>query len=108
MNAIIGMADIALRKDLSDEARSYITQIKRSGNVLLNIINDILDFSKIESGKMDISLVEYSPMVMINDIANIIKTRIGDKPVEFTQKQREEIADQQWKDFQKMKKQRGE
>ena len=84
MNAIIGMADIALRKDLSDEARSYITQIKRSGNVLLNIINDILDFSKIESGKMDISLVEYSPMVMINDIANIIKTRIGDKPVEFT------------------------
>ena len=43
-----------------------------------------------------------------NAINNVKKATKDDKPVEFTQKQREEIADQQWKDFQKMKKQRGE
>lgn len=43
-----------------------------------------------------------------NAINDVKKATKDDKPVEFTQKQREEIADKQWKDFQKMKKQRGE
>ena len=43
-----------------------------------------------------------------NAINDVKKATKDDKPVEFTQKQREEMADQQWKDFQKMKKQRGE
>ncbi|MDE6320637.1 MAG: acetyltransferase, partial [Lachnospiraceae bacterium] len=51
---------------------------------LLTIINDILDFSKIESGKMDISDVEYEPMSVINDVSNIIMTRIGTKDLELT------------------------
>ena len=84
MNAVIGMADMALREELPPEAREYIIQIKRSGQTLLAIINDILDFSKIESGKMDITLGEYSPMEMVHDVANIIATRMGEKDVAFT------------------------
>jgi len=83
MNAVIGMADMALRENLPPVAREYISQIKRSGKTLLAIINDILDFSKIESGKMDISMAEYSPMEIISDVANIIATRVGDKDVEI-------------------------
>lgn len=83
MNAVIGMANMALREDLPADARTYINQIKRSGNTLLAIINDILDFSKIESGKMDITLAEYSPIKMIEDVANIVITRIGEKNVEL-------------------------
>ncbi len=84
MNAVIGMAEMALREDLTDEAKSYISQIKSSGQTLLTIINDILDFSKIESGKMDITDVEYEPMSLVNDLVNIIMTRIGNKHVELT------------------------
>lgn len=84
MNAVIGMAVMALREDLTPAAREYIGQIKSSGQTLLTIINDILDFSKIESGMMDISDVEYEPMSMINDVSNIIMTRIGSKDVELT------------------------
>ena len=84
MNAVIGMAEMALREDISPAAREYIGQIKSSGQTLLTIINDILDFSKIESGKMDISDVEYEPMSMINDISNIIMTRIGNKDLDLT------------------------
>lgn len=84
MNAVIGMAEMALREDIPPAAREYIGQIKSSGQTLLTIINDILDFSKIESGKMDISDVEYEPMSMINDVSNIIMTRIGSKDLELT------------------------
>ena len=83
MNAVIGMAEMALREELPPLARDYVNQIKSSGQTLLTIINDILDFSKIESGKMDITEVEYKPMSVINDIMNIIGTRIGNKGVEF-------------------------
>ena len=83
MNAVIGMAEMALREDLSTEARYYINQIKSSGRELLTIINDILDFSKIESGKMDILPVEHEPMSVVNDIVNVVMTRLQDKDVEL-------------------------
>lgn len=83
MNAVIGMAEMALREDLPDVAREYIYQIKEAGKSLLTIINDILDFSKIESGKMDITLEDYETMSIINDVTNIIMTRLKGKDVEF-------------------------
>lgn len=84
MNAVIGMAEMALREEISPAAKSYISQIKSSGQTLLAIINDVLDFSKIESGKMDINEIDYEPMSLINDVANIIMTRIGNKKLELT------------------------
>lgn len=83
MNAVIGMAEMALREDLPPAARDYINQIKASGKSLLTIINDILDFSKIESGKMDINIVPYEPMSLINDVSGIIMTRLQEKDVEL-------------------------
>lgn len=81
LNAIIGMAEMALRGDLPDEERGYLQQIKSSGRSLLAIINDILDFSKIESGKMEINETEYAVMSILNDTANIVMTRIGEKDI---------------------------
>ena len=84
MNAVLGMVDLALREDMPDAAREYVNQIKVSGKNLLVIINDILDFSKIESGKMEIVCEEYEIYSLLNDIANIIDMRIGDKEIDFT------------------------
>lgn len=83
MNAVIGMAEIALREDLPSNVVDYLMQIQNSGRNLLNIINDILDFSKIEAGKMEIIPERYEPLSEINDIANVLMTRIGDKHLEL-------------------------
>ena len=83
MNAVIGMAEIALREDLPDNVTEYLTQIQSSGRNLLNIINDILDFSKIEAGKMEIFAERYEPFSELNDIANVLATRIGDEDLEL-------------------------
>lgn len=79
MNAVIGMAEMALREDLPAPAREYIMQIKSSGRALLSIINDILDYSKIDSGKLEIIPVEYEPLSLFNDVANILMTRLREK-----------------------------
>ena len=84
MNAVLGMVDLALREEMSPNARNFVNQIKVAGKNLLVIINDILDFSKIESGKMEIIPDDYEPLSIVNDVANIVNTRIGDKDIEFT------------------------
>lgn len=83
MNAIVGMTDIMLRGDLSEENQSYLMNIKNSGKSLLTLVNDILDFSKIDAGKMELVNEDYDPMSMFNDIRMIILNRIGDKPIEL-------------------------
>ena len=84
LNAVLGTAEIALRRDMSDEIREYLHQIKSSAHHLLMIINDILDFSKIETGEMSIVPVDYEPLSLINDVAGIVNNQIGSKNIEFT------------------------
>jgi signal transduction histidine kinase/CheY-like chemotaxis protein len=83
MNAIIGMSELLLRKELPEDACREAESIKLAGSNLLSIINDILDFSKIESGRMDIVEADYIFDSLINDCANITRSRIGDKPLKF-------------------------
>lgn len=91
MNAIIGMTDILLRTDLTDEQRGYIHTIKSSGRALVAIINDILDLSKIEAGKMELVENVYDFAQMLHDIRIMILNRIGDKPVKLIYEIEEEI-----------------
>ena len=83
MNAIVGMTEILLRTDLNSQQKSYLYNIKQSGNSLLLIINDLLDFSKIEAGKMELVNENYDPLSVLNDVSMIVLNRIGDKPVEL-------------------------
>ncbi len=83
MNAIVGMTEMMLRSDLTEEQQGYLFNIKNSGEALLTIINDILDFSKIESGRMELVEEEYAPMSMLSDLGMMFLTRIGEKPVEL-------------------------
>jgi len=83
MNAITGMAELILRSELPDEARSYAQDIKQAGNNLISLINNILDISKIEAGKMEIIPADYLFSSLINDTVNIVNMRIGEKPIRF-------------------------
>jgi signal transduction histidine kinase/CheY-like chemotaxis protein/HPt (histidine-containing phosphotransfer) domain-containing protein len=83
MNSILGMAELIMRKEISMEIREYISIISQSGHTLLAIINDILDFSKITSGKFRIESRTYRLSSLINDIINVIRMRILEKPIDF-------------------------
>ncbi|MFQ3573483.1 MAG: PAS domain-containing protein [Thermodesulfovibrionales bacterium] len=71
MNAIIGMSDILISMDLTDEQRHYCNIISSSANSLLNIINDILDFSKIEAGRIDIEEESFSLRVLFSELVDM-------------------------------------
>ncbi len=83
MNAIVGISEILLREDLTDEQHEYLENINSSGIALVSIVNDILDISKIEAGKMELIDDVYDVKQMLKDIRIIIMNRIGSKQVQL-------------------------
>lgn len=83
MNGVLGMTNILMTGDLSNEQRSYLQTIKKSGENLLVIINDILDFSKIESGKMKLENKAFAPKALIRDTIGLLKTTATEKGLEL-------------------------
>ena len=57
MNGILGMNELLLDTDLSEEQREYSRLVQASGKSLLDIINDVLDYSKIEANMIEIESV---------------------------------------------------
>ncbi len=83
INTIIGLNEMILREDVSDEVAADAKNIQGASKMLLTLINDILDMSKIESGKMDIVPVAYDVGAMLSDIVNMIWVRAKEKGLEF-------------------------
>lgn len=84
MNAVLGMSEIILKEENVDmEIRDKTESIHRAAKSLLVIINDILDLSKIESGKMELINVKYQPSSLFNDVINMIRFRLEEKPIEL-------------------------
>ena len=60
INTIIGLNEMILRDDITDEIAENAIHIQDASKMLLALINDILDMSRIESGKMIIKKEEFS------------------------------------------------
>lgn len=83
INTIIGLNEMILREDVSDEVAENARNIQGASKMLLTLINDILDLSKIESGRMDVVKVSYETGAMFSDIINMIWIKAKEKGLEF-------------------------
>lgn len=69
INGIIGMTDLTLESELTDEQRDNLELVKSSAADLLTVINDILDYSKIEAGHLKLESISF-------DIRKVIETAV--------------------------------
>jgi len=82
MNAILGMLQLMQQTDLSQRQADYAGKAESAARALLGILNDILDFSRVEAGKLTLDPHPFSLDKLLRDIAVILSTSVGNKPVE--------------------------
>ncbi|HKX46311.1 MAG TPA: ATP-binding protein, partial [Planctomycetota bacterium] len=83
MNGIIGMSELALETELTDEQREYIGSVIECGESLLGLIDDILDLSKIEAGKLELETVGFDLVDCVERALGVLSPRAADKGVEL-------------------------
>ena len=85
LNAIVGLSeDISTyRGQVPFQVIEDTEDIRSASQTLLEIVGNILDINKIESGKLEISNEVYQPKDVIETLAKIDATRIGEKPIDF-------------------------
>lgn len=83
LNAIIGMNNLLLEENLTTRQEEFVHAIHDSSGVLLRIINDILDFSKVAEGKLDIEVVEFSLLEVVDSVFELLRIKALNKGILF-------------------------
>ncbi len=83
MNGIIGMSELALGTKLNDEQHEYISTVLACSNSLLSLLNDILDFSKIEAGKLELEMIDFNMVNVVENVADVISQTAAQKGLEL-------------------------
>ena len=83
LNGVVGMTDLLLDTELSEQQREYAQIARSSGETLLALINDILDISKIESGQLELESIEFDLATLIEETFDAVALKASDKRLEL-------------------------
>ena len=87
LNAIIGFSEIMESGMFgplgAEKYHEYCTDIRSSGEYLLDVINDILDMAKIEAGRIRLDFEELDLDTLLAESIRVVSARAQDKQLEL-------------------------
>jgi signal transduction histidine kinase/CheY-like chemotaxis protein len=60
MNGVLGMAELLLATELTEQQRRFARRVEEEGQSLLQIIDDILDVSQVEAGRLRLKSSDFN------------------------------------------------
>ena len=90
LNAIIGFSEIMESGMFgplgADKYQEYCSDIRGSGQYLLDVINDILDMSKIEAGRIRLEFEDLALDPLLGEAMRVVAARAQDKELQLSSK----------------------
>jgi CheY-like chemotaxis protein len=75
MNGVLGMVQLLLMTELTEEQREYVNVAQSSGRTLLDLIDDILDLSKIEARKITLENLNVNLVDTVNEVVQALRVQ---------------------------------
>jgi PAS domain S-box/PAS domain S-box/PAS domain S-box len=83
LNAVLGMAQLLARTDLTDNQRSYLQSIRFSGDTLLTLLNTVLDFAKLEAGEVELEKAAFDPVRLAHHVRDMLRSKAEESGLDF-------------------------
>lgn len=87
LTAIMGfgqLLDMDKKSPLSERQQSYVLEINKAGEHLLELINDILSLAQIENGRVDFSLEAINVCELVAECESLIAPLAEEREITFT------------------------
>jgi len=83
LNGIIGMTELLLATELTEDQREFAGIVISSGDTLLALINDVLDFSQIEAKQLKLDVLEFDLQCLLDDFSSAMALKANEKGLEL-------------------------
>ncbi len=83
VNTLVGLNEMILREDISDEVAEDARQVRTAGKLLLHLVGDILDMSKLEGGRMELVNAPYNVGDVLSAVVGMLWIQARDKGLAF-------------------------
>ncbi len=84
MNALLGMAELLGRTQLTPTQRSHVEVFQSAGQSLFALINDLLDVAKIESGRLELHPRVFNPAQLLAQQITLLQPRVQGSAVSLS------------------------
>jgi len=80
---VLGMNGLLQRTPLSEQQRTLVDTVDKSGNDLLALISDVLDIARIEAGVLELEVDEIEPARIVEEVVELLAPQAQEKGVDL-------------------------